>query len=151
MEKRPKVLFLSKSDSTRSLMAEGFLRNLSGNYFLAASAGIEPGEPDPLALEVMSEIGIDISQENPKSVPETFKDYFRYVVTIYDSDKERSPIFPFTRKLIRWSLPDPERVEGSAEERKEAFRRVREEIRAKTQVFLEATSGELPQFTAGAV
>ncbi len=150
MEKRPKVLFLSKSHSTRSLMAEGFLRNLSGNYFLAASAGIEPGEPDPLAIEVMSEIGIDISQENPKSVPETLKDYFRYVVTIYDSAKERSPIFPFTTKLIRWSLPDPESVQGSAAEKKEAFRRAREEIRGKIQAFLQATSGELPEFAAGA-
>ena len=77
MQKRPNVLFLSTGDSTRSLMAEGFLRTQkTGDCFQAVSVGIEPGEPRPLAAEVMREVGVDISGEKPRSVAESVKSNF---------------------------------------------------------------------------
>jgi arsenate reductase (thioredoxin) len=138
MQKIPKVLFLSTGNSTRSQMAEGFLRTLAGEYFQPVSAGIEPGNVEQLAVEVMREFGIDISRQKPKSVSESFKDNFGHVVVVYDPGKERPPIFPFTRKLLRWSLPDPSAAQGSRDEQKEVFRRVRDEIQRKTQDFVNA-------------
>ena len=91
MQKIPKVLFLSTGNSTRGLMAAGFLRTLAREQFQAASAGIEPGEPDPLAVEVMSEVGVDISGQKSKTVAESLKDHFAYVIVVYDSARERSP------------------------------------------------------------
>ena len=69
MDKRPKVLFLSTGNSTRSQMAEGFLRTLAGDWFEVSSAGIEPGEINPLAVEVMKEADIDISTKKPRMLP----------------------------------------------------------------------------------
>jgi len=139
MQKKPKVLFLSTGNSTRSLMAEGFLRTLAGEYFQAASAGVQPGEPHPLAVEVMGEVGIDITGQTPKSVAESLKDQFGYAVIVFDPAKERSPIFPFTRNLFRWSLADPAAAQGSPAEKTEAFRRARDEIRKNIENFLNET------------
>lgn len=151
MQKIPKVLFLSTGDSTRSQMAEGFLRTLGGEYFQTASAGIESSELHPLALEVMSEVGIDISQQEPKSVAESFKDQFGYVIMVYDSAKERSPIFPFARNVLHWSLADPSTAQGSMAEMKEVFRSVRDEIRTKIQSFLNETAQKRQERAAIAV
>ena len=137
MQTTPRVLFLSRGNSTRSHMAEGFLRTRAADLFIPASAGIEPSRPDPLATEVMKEIGIDIRGQESKDVAQALREHFSYVITFYDAAKERSPIFPFTFNLLRWSTPDPAAVTGSHKERKEAFRRVRDEIDAKIQRFLD--------------
>ena len=139
MEKRPKILFLSAGDSTRGLMAEGFLKNLAGEHFQTASAAIEPGDPHPLAFEVMNEVGIDLSEQKSKTVAESLRDHFSYVIVVYDASRERSPIFPFTPRLLRWSLTDPSNAPGSAIEKKEMFRRVRDEIHKYIQQFLNET------------
>ncbi len=140
MQKKPNVLFLSTGDSTRSLMAEGFLRTRAGDYFQAVSVGIEPGEPHPLAAEVMREVGVDISGERPRSVAESVKSNFSYAIVVYDAAKERSPIFPFTPKLLRWSITNPSVAACSPDEKKEMFRRVRDEIHANIQKFLKETA-----------
>jgi len=135
MEKKPKVLFLSTGNSTRSQIAEGFLQAMADDHFVAASAGIEPGGPDPLAAEVMEEAGIDIG-EHVEDVKQAIKQHFSYVVTVYDSAKEKSPVFPFTVNLMRWSLADPAKVAASTEEKKEMFRHVRDEIRDRVGNFV---------------
>ena len=125
-------------------MAEGFLRSIADDYFIATSGGIESGdEIDPVAAEVMAEVGIDITTQRPKNVSEWFKEHFAYVITLADAARERSPVFPFTPHLLHWSLKDPTAVTGPVEERKKAFREVRDEIRTKTQEFIEEVSAKI--------
>jgi arsenate reductase (thioredoxin) len=136
MVRKPKVLFLSTGNSTRSQMAEGFTRSLSQDAIIAASAGIEADGLNPLAIEVMQEVGIDISTQRSKPVGEFLKEHFAFVITVSDRAKERSPIFPFTPHLLHWDLPEPSPGHSSPEEEKEAFRRVRDTIRANVESFL---------------
>lgn len=104
---KPKVLFLSTGNATRSLIAEGFLRDFTGDRFDIASAAVEPSTLNPLVPEVMKEAGIDISSQEAKSIAQSVKERFGYVVAICDPAKERSPIFPFTLHLSHWSIVDP--------------------------------------------
>jgi arsenate reductase len=136
MQKKPKVLLLSRGNPTRSQMAEGFLHAMAADRFIAVSAGIEPGGLNPLAIEVMGEVGIDISGQESKNVAQALKEHYGYVITVCDMAKERSPIFPFTLNLLHWSIEDPATVKGSYAEKKEAFRRVRDKIKAEVQCFL---------------
>jgi arsenate reductase len=139
MENKQKVLFLSVHDSVRGQMAEGFLRSMAGDRFIATSGGIESGnELHPIATEVMAEIGIDIGSQRPKNVREWFDEHFAHVITLADTARERSPVFPFTPHLLHWHVKDPTVVNGTAEERKQAFREVRDEIRANINEFVEA-------------
>ena len=123
--KKPKVLFLSTGNATRSQIAEGFLRALGCAHFEVMSAGVEPGPLNPVAIEVMKERGIDISEQEPMNVGQSLKEHFAYVITVCDAAKERSPIFPFTPRLLHWSIKDPAIDEGSPEQRIEVFRRAR--------------------------
>jgi arsenate reductase len=125
---RPKVLFLCTGNSARSQMAEGYLRHAAGDRFEAMSAGIEPKGLNPLAVEAMREIGIDISPQTSKDVVSLLGQHVPYVVTVCDNAKERCPIFPGTWKFLHWSLEDPAAAEGTPDERLAVFRRVRDQI-----------------------
>ncbi|MGH9500444.1 MAG: arsenate reductase ArsC [Terriglobales bacterium] len=133
---RAKVLFLCTGNSARSQMAEGYLRHVAGNAFEALSAGIEPRGLNPLAVEAMNEIGIDISRQKSKDVRDFLGQPIPYVITVCDNAKARCPIFPRTYKFLHWSLDDPAEVVGSHEERLAAFRRVRDEITQRIQLEL---------------
>jgi arsenate reductase (thioredoxin) len=87
---------------------------------------------DGLAEEVMGEIGVDLSKQPAKSVAQSFKQSFAYVVTLSDDSKERSPVWPFTRNVVHWNLPDPAAVDGPVEKKREAFRWIRDELRNRT-------------------
>ena len=137
MDKTPKVLFLSRGNASRAQIAEGFLRVLGGNRFIPFSAGTESADVSPLAMEVMSEVGIDISTQRPREVASLFRETFRYAVALCDEPRERYPVFPFTRNLLRWSVSDPEVVTGEPEARKQAFRQVRDQIRSRVEEFIE--------------
>jgi protein-tyrosine-phosphatase len=128
MEKKAKVLFLSTGNSTRSQIAEGFLHPMADDQFAAASAGIEPGGPDPVGAEVIKETGIEMGQ-HVEDVKQAIKEHFAYVITFYDAAREKAPTFPFTVNLKRWSLADPERTTASSEEKREMFRHVRDQIK----------------------
>ena len=123
-----KVLFLCTGNSARSQMAEGYLRHAAGDRFDALSAGIEPKGLNPLAVEVMREIGIDISRQRSKDVVSLLGQHIPYVVTVCDNAKERCPVFPRTYKFLHWSFEDPAAAKGSQEEKLAVFRRVRDEI-----------------------
>ena len=146
--KKPKVLFLSTGNATRSQMAEGFLRTLASGHFEVMSAGVEPGPLNPVACGVMNERGIDISEQEPTNVAQSLKEHFAYVITVCDAAKERSPIFPFTPRLLHWSIQDPGAAQGSPEQRMEVFRRVRDEIEGKIKQFIadtgRTTGNQLP-------
>jgi arsenate reductase (thioredoxin) len=136
MEKKSKVLFLSTGDATRGQMAEGFLSAMARDQFIAANAAIESTGSDRLTSDVMREAGVDISGQKPLHVAQSLKEHFGYVITLFDEAKERSPIFPFAPNLLRWSLRDPGAAVGTPEQRKEAFRRVRDEIDSRIREFV---------------
>jgi arsenate reductase len=125
---KKKVLFLCTGNSARSQIAEGYLRHVAGDEFEPLSAGIEPKGLNPLAVEAMKEIGIDISRQTSKDVREFLGQAIPYVVTVCDNAKARCPIFPHTYKFLHWSLEDPAVAAGSHEEKLAVFRRVRDEI-----------------------
>jgi arsenate reductase (thioredoxin) len=133
---KPKVLFLSTGDATRSLIAEGFLRSLTGDRFDVVSAGVKPSTLNPLASEVMKEAGIDILGQKPKSIAQSLKERFGHVIVICDKAKERSPIFPFALGVLHWSVVDPNSDAGLPDQKTEAFRRARDEIKGKVKQFV---------------
>ncbi|MCS7202360.1 MAG: arsenate reductase ArsC [Dictyoglomus sp.] len=124
-----KVLFICTHNSARSQMAEGLMNALYKDKFLAFSAGTDPKGVNPLAIEVMKEIGIDISHHRSKSIEEFRGESFDYVVTVCDSAKEKCPFFPGGKKYIHKGFMDPSSFEGSYEEKLEIFRKVRDEIK----------------------
>jgi len=125
---KPKVLFLCTGNSARSQMAEGYLRHVAGDRYEVLSAGISPKGMNPLAVEAMREIGIDISKQGSKDVREYLGSPIQYVVTVCDNAKEHCPIFPGTYKFFHWGLKDPAEATGSHEDKLEVFRGVRDEI-----------------------
>ncbi len=125
---KPKVLFLCTGNSARSQMAEGYLRHVAGDRFEPLSAGIEPQSLNPLAVEAMQEMGIDISSQKSKDVVSFLGQYIPYIVTVCDSARERCPIFPRTFRFLHWSLEDPAAATGTQEEKLAVFRRVRDDI-----------------------
>jgi arsenate reductase (thioredoxin) len=125
---RPKVLFLCTGNSARSQMAEGYLRHAAGDRFEALSAGIEPKGVNPLAIEAMREIGIEISRQQSKDVAGLLGQHFPIVVTVCDRARERCPIFPGATKYLHWGLEDPAAAAGTQHERLAVFRRVRDQI-----------------------
>jgi arsenate reductase len=117
-------------------MAEGLLRHFGGQGWEVHSAGTKPGSVNPVAIEAMREIGIDISSQRSKSVTEFENEQFATVVTVCDSAAEHCPIFPGAPRRIHWSLPDPAASDGTYEEKLEVFRRVRNELEARIRTFL---------------
>jgi arsenate reductase len=146
--KKPRVLFLCTGNSARSQMAEGLLRSLAGDRFEALSAGLSPAGLNPLAVEAMAEIGIDISGQQSKNVAVLLKEYLAYVITLCDDAAGRCPIFPFTYKFMHGGFEDPAAATGSHEGRLAVFRRVRDEIRGKLQEFIVSGRAETSQLQA---
>jgi arsenate reductase (thioredoxin) len=137
MSEKKTVLILCTGNSARSQMAEGLLRHDAANRFEVVSAGVEPTRVRPEAVEVMSEIGIDISDHRSKSVDEFAGEEFDYVITVCDNANEHCPIFPGNTKRIHWSFDDPA-VEGDSDKKLAVFRRVRDEIRHHLRLFAAA-------------
>ncbi len=140
MSEKKRVLILCTGNSARSQMAEGLLRSDAGDRFEVASAGVEPKRVRSEAIEVMHEIGIDISDHRSKSVDEFARQEFDYVITVCDNANERCPIFPGNGKRIHWSFDDPAAAEGDDDTKLRVFRRVRDEIRHRLRLFTAATS-----------
>ncbi len=131
-----RVLFVCVHNSARSQMAEALMNKYWGDRFEAHSAGLEPGELNPLALESLKEIGIDISHKGTQDVFEIYKNgqIFSYVITVCDETSgERCPIFPGITRRIHWSFDDPSSFTGSAEEKLEKTNEVRDAIKAKIE------------------
>jgi arsenate reductase len=131
---KPKVLFICVHNSARSQMAEAWLNHLCGEFFEAQSAGLEPGKLNPLAVEAMREVGIDISRKKTQAVFDVFKSgqLFAYAITVCDeSNAERCPIFPGPTKRLHWSFADPSQVTGADAEKLARGREIRDEIRDK--------------------
>ncbi|EME26015.1 arsenate reductase [Galdieria sulphuraria] len=125
------ILFLCTGNSCRSQMAEGFCRKLRGDEFEAYSAGVEPKTLDARAVEVMKEVGIDISQQKPKSVEQLPIKDFDLVITVCGHANENCPFFPNKTKVIHVGFEDPPLLakECTTEQQVlEVYRRVRDQI-----------------------
>jgi arsenate reductase (thioredoxin) len=133
-----RVLFICTHNSARSQIAEGALRNVGGDRFDVHSAGTEATDVRPEAIQVMAEIGIDISAQRSKTMHGYLADKWDYVITVCDDANESCPVFPGTAARLHWSLPDPSKAGGSSEERLEAFRSVRDEIVTRIRAFAAA-------------
>jgi arsenate reductase len=140
MGERTRVLILCTGNSARSQMAEGLLRHDGGDRFEVFSAGVEPSHVRRQAVEVMREVGIDISGQRSKSVDGFLGREFDYVITVCDNANQRCPVFPGKTERIHWSFDDPAAAEGDEEARLAVFRRERDEIRDKLHAFIAATS-----------
>jgi len=109
---------------------------MAGDRFEVASAGISPSAVRPEAIEVMREIGIDISSHRSKSIDEVLGQEFNYVITVCDNANEQCPTFPGSTKRIHWSFEDPAAARGDEATRLVVFRRVRNEIKARLVEFI---------------
>ncbi|HNT72622.1 MAG TPA: arsenate reductase ArsC, partial [Methanothrix sp.] len=127
MSKKVKVIFLSAHNSARSQMAEGLLRHLYPDRYIVRSAGVNPREMDPLAVEAMAERGIDISRQRSKSAKELWRTAFDVVAKIRDFDSEPCPLFPSGRWRAFLPLEDPSMVEDP-EERRRALSAARDRL-----------------------
>jgi arsenate reductase len=134
------VLFICIHNSARSQMAEAWLNEICGDFFVAESAGLEPGTLNPLVVEAMEEVGIDISQKKTQAVFDVFKSgkLFAYVITVCDeTSAEKCPIFAGITKRLHWSFPDPSTLVGSREQKLVEVRKIRDQIRDKIQAWCE--------------
>jgi len=122
------VLFLCTHNSCRSQMAEGLLRDLYGSSYNSFSAGIIKSSVHPLAIEVMDEIGVDISNQSSKNIDVYTGMVFDYVITVCDNAKEQCPFFP-GKRILHQNFPDPSSVQVSYEEQIQLFRETRDAIK----------------------
>jgi arsenate reductase len=136
MSERKRVLFLCTGNSARSQMAEGLLRHMAGDRFDVTSAGVAPTAVRPAAIEVMRELGIDISSQRSKSVDDFVGSEFDYVITVCDNANEQCPVFPGRTNRLHWSFDDPAAAQGDELARLAVFRRVRDEIHERLQEFV---------------
>lgn len=135
---KERVLILCTGNSARSQMAEGLFRRALGDRFEVYSAGTRPTSVRPEAIDVMQEIGIDISGHRSKSVDEFLGQPFRYVITVCDNANESCPVFPGRVERIHWSFQDPAEAQGAPEERRAVFRRVRDQIADRIRTFAQS-------------
>lgn len=133
---KQRVLIICTGNVARSQMAEGFLRHDAGERFEVFSAGLSPSYVRPGVIQVMRELGIDISHHRSKSVDEFRGDEMDYVITVCDHANQHCPAFPAATKRIHWSVEDPVAPGGDEATQLAVFRRVRDDIRQRLQGFV---------------
>ena len=131
-----RVLFVCTGNRARSQMAEGLLRHLAGDRFEVYSAGTEPKSLAPQTIEVMAEIGIDVSAQRSKSVNEFLGQQFDYVITVCDVARESCPVFPGAARQLHWSVEDPADAEARGVPMLDAFRAARDELHRRIAQFV---------------
>jgi arsenate reductase len=126
---KPSVLFICTHNSARSQMAEGLLRAKYGDRYEVASAGTEQTHVRPLAIQAMSEAGLDIADHTSTTIDTVTADRsFDIVVTVCDHAREACPYVPARQQTLHRSFDDPSAATGTDEEQLAVFRRVRDEI-----------------------
>jgi arsenate reductase len=138
MSTTTRVLFLCTGNSARSQMAEAFLRKYGDDKYEVHSAGLEPKKLHPLTIEVMNEIGMDVSGQRSKGVDEYLgKVLFQYLITVCDdADKNCPTTWPGISNRMHWSFEDPAAFEGPDEGKLAKFRQVRDQIEKRVKDWL---------------
>ncbi len=135
---KKKMLFVCVHNSARSQMAAALTNKICAEFFEAESAGLEPGALNPLAVEALLELDIDISGNKTQRVFDLWTSgrLFQYVVTVCsEAEAEGCPVFPGVTTRLHWPFPDPSKFSGTHEERLAQTRRVLKQIRAKIDGF----------------
>lgn len=134
MNKKPiRIYFLCIHNRGRSQMAEAFAKRYGGDHVIVESAGIEESTLHPLTVEVMHEIGYDLSDHYSKRIDMNSFMKANVVVKLCEQLKERCPVVPFGIKSVEWNLPDPLNVGDMGE-----IRVVRDEIETKVKELLQS-------------
>ena len=139
MESKPRVLAICIHNSARSQMTEEYIRQAAGDRLEVSSAGIEPGELNPVVVELLREDGIDIEGKKTQSVFDLHKrgERFDYVIAVCDKEAaERCPIFPAEKQRLHWPFPDPSQAEGTMQQKLAYVRPIRDEIKKMAQQFV---------------
>jgi arsenate reductase len=131
------VLFVCTHNSARSQIAEALLEHYGGSEFEVESAGTEATRVNPFAIEVLKDLGIDWTAATSKTVDRFLGERFDYVITVCDRARETCPVFPGSTNTLHWGLDDPSEVEGTNQEKLEAFRRTRMEVATRLRPFIE--------------
>ena len=132
-----KVLFLCTENACRSQMAEGLVNHYLDGKAKAFSAGVRPHMVNPRAIQIMGELGIDLSGHRSKSVDEFRHEPFNLVITVCDRAAEECPLFPGKTEVVHMGFPDPASATGTEEEIMAFFRQVRDDLRARLIPFIE--------------
>lgn len=127
------VLFVCSMNAIRSPIAEALLKALHGKRVFVQSAGVRRGARDPLVVEVMDEIGLDLSRHRPKTLDELDDSFFDLVVTLSPEAHHRALELTSAAacEVEFWRVPDPSLVEGSREQRLAAYRALRDHLQAR--------------------
>lgn len=132
---KPIIYFLCTGNSCRSQMAEGWGHKYLDDQFEVYSAGIEAHGVNPKAIEAMKEAGVDISDQESKTINLERLNQADYVITLCGDAEERCPMTPPHVKRDHWGFEDPAKAEGTEEEKWEVFRRVRNGIEDRIKQF----------------
>ena len=132
---KQKVIIICTGNSIRSQIAEGFFKKYKSTWEVK-SAGTNPKGLNLLAVYVMLEKGIDISNQKSKNIDQFINSKFDYVITVCDNAKENCPYFAGGATYIHWSFPDPDTFTGNEEDKINEFRKVRDAIEKKILSFL---------------
>jgi arsenate reductase len=132
-----RILVLCTGNSCRSILAEALFRELGGDRVAVQSAGSEPaGTVNPRTIEVLDEVGIEHDWARSKSMTEFLDREFDHVLTVCDDAAEACPIFPGPAARTHWSIPDPARAEGTADELRAVYRGTLADLRERITGFL---------------
>jgi len=145
MSETTRVLFLCTRNSARSQMAEAFLRHYGGDRYEVHSAGLAPGEIDPMTIQVMAERGYDLSGQRAKGVGEYLgKVLFQYLIIMCaEAEKNCPTVWPGVSKRLSWPIEDPSVSTGSAEERLAGFRVARDRIEEMVRTWVNKADMEM--------
>jgi arsenate reductase (thioredoxin) len=150
MEKpeKKRILFLCTGNAARSQMAEALARIDYGDAVEPVSAGSRPaGFVHPLAVLAIADLGVAIDQAESKHAEDFSAEKLDVVVTVCDSAAADCPTWPGARHIVNWSIADPSFVRGTDEERLEAFRTTRDELRKRIDGLMEALRRSVPRRT----
>ena len=145
---RRKILFLCETNGVHSPIAEALLSRIDSEHFEAISAGASPGRLHPLTVEVVKEVGIDLSRKIPKHIRAVADDSFDYVIT-FDEVSARAYRNPRRIEVIHWKLDDPLATPGDPESQLRAFRMVRDQIAQRLRLFVIVNVRRQVQSTPG--
>ena len=132
-----KILVLCTGNSCRSQIAEGYLRFFAGNHAKIFSAGIDVHGVNPIAIEVMKDDGIDISNQTSNHIDEFKNIDFDFVITVCDNARESCPLLNSEAQIFHQNFTDPSKKNGNAYEIKSEFAKVRNMIKIFCREFVE--------------
>lgn len=132
-----RIMFMCTGNSCRSQMAEGIARALGKGLIEPYSAGVMPSEVHPKTVQVMKEIGIDISNQRSKGIDESLLNTMDIIITLCSSAEAMCPMTPPRIRRMHWSIDDPKSATGTEEDVLNAFRRARDEIKKKIEILIE--------------